>query len=378
LAPTKKSSENFDMKIGIIGTRGIPNQHGGFEQFAQFVSPNLVSRGHDVSVYNSSLHSYKASIWQGVNLIVQPDPEKSLGAAGQFIYDFNCILDSRKRNFDVILQLGYTSSSVWSILFPKKAVIVTNMDGLEWKRTKYSRQVQRFLLRAERWAVMNSNELIADSKGIQRYVYSKYKKRSVFIPYGATPFTEPNEDILKEYKLSKGTYNLLIARMEPENNIELILEGHRLSQHRKKLILIGKYENSFGSYLKQKYADENTLFWGPEYDIELLNNLRYHSHIYFHGHSVGGTNPSLLEAMASQALIAAHDNIFNRSVLEKDAFYFRTSTDVKKILDNKPEKPAYQTYIRNNNHKIIENYSWEHITDQLEKCLIAALYGKSK
>ena len=166
--------------------------------------------------------------------------------------------------------------------------------------------------------------------------------------------------------------------MEPENNIELILEGHRLSQHTKKLILIGKYENTFGSYLRQKYADENTLFWGPEYNLELLNNLRYHSHIYFHGHSVGGTNPSLLEAMASQALIAAHDNIFNRSVLEKDAFYFTTSADVKKILDNKPEKSAYQAYIQNNNHKIIENYSWEHITDQLEKCLISALYGKTK
>src|SRR5215469_9735731 len=154
------------MNIGIIGTRGIPNQYGGFEQFAEFIAPALVERGHAVTVYNSSLHPYKENNWKGVNLVHQYDAEGKLGTAGQFIYDFNCIKDSRKRKFDVILQLGYTSSSVWSFLFPKKSVLVTNMDGLEWKRTKYSKPVRRFLRYAEKWAATYSDFLIADSKGI--------------------------------------------------------------------------------------------------------------------------------------------------------------------------------------------------------------------
>ena len=109
------------MKIGIIGTRGIPNNYGGFEQFAEYVGPALIDRGHDVYVYNSSLHPYTASSWKGVKLIKKFDPENKTGAFGQFIYDLNCILDSRKREYDIILQLGYTSSSIWSFLFPKKA-----------------------------------------------------------------------------------------------------------------------------------------------------------------------------------------------------------------------------------------------------------------
>ena len=159
---------------------------------------------------------------------------------------------------------------------------------------------------------------------------------------------------------------MLIARMEPENNIEVILEGHHQSQQTKKLILIGKYENNFGSYLKQKYANENTLFWGPVYNIELLNNLRYHSHIYFHGHSVGGTNPSLLEAMASSALIAAHDNIFNKSVLGKDAFYFSSISDVNDILIKFTNKEEHALKLQNNLKKIDTDFSWPHIIDLLE------------
>jgi len=165
----------IDMKIGIIGSRGIPNQYGGFEQFVEFVAPLLVERGHEVFVYNSSLHPYQPNSWKGVHLIKKFDPENKIGTIGQFIYDFNCILDSRKRNYDIILQLGYTSSGVWAFLFPKKPLIITNMDGLEWKRSKYSKLVQRFLKKAEKWAALSSDHLIADSIGIQTYLLEKYK-----------------------------------------------------------------------------------------------------------------------------------------------------------------------------------------------------------
>src|SRR5689334_4059993 len=134
------------MKIAIIGTRGIPNRYGGFEQITEFLSEGLVKQNHSVYVYNSHTHPYQEKTWKGVHIIHCYDPEHRLGTAGQFIYDLNCILDARKRDFDILLFLGYTSSSVWQIFFPRKSIIVSNMDGLEWKRSKYSRPVQRFLM----------------------------------------------------------------------------------------------------------------------------------------------------------------------------------------------------------------------------------------
>src|SRR5690554_1377767 len=158
------------MKIAILGTRGIPNYHGGFEQFAEFFSEYLVNNNIDVYVYCSSTHLYKDNTFKNIKLIRCSDPENKIGTIGQFIYDFNCIVDARKRKFDVILQLGYTSNSIWYFLLPKKPVIITNMDGLEWKRTKYSKIVRRFLLFAEKLAVKHSDYLISDSIGIQQFL----------------------------------------------------------------------------------------------------------------------------------------------------------------------------------------------------------------
>ena len=161
------------MKIAIIGTRGIPNHYGGFEQFAEYVSVGLVQKGHEVIVYNSHTHPFQGNEFKGVRIIHCKDPEDKIGTAGQFVYDLNCILDARKRDFDIILQLGYTSSSIWSRLFPKKAILTTNMDGLEWKRTKYSKKVQKFLQYAESLAIKHSDHLISDSIGIQNYIQEK-------------------------------------------------------------------------------------------------------------------------------------------------------------------------------------------------------------
>jgi len=362
------------MRIGIIGTRGIPNQYGGFEQFTEYIAPALVERGHEVFVYNSSLHPYAENSWRGVHLIKKNNPESKIGTSGQFIYDLNCILDSRKRKYDIILQLGYTSSSIWSFLFPKKSVLITNMDGLEWKRSKYSAPVKKFLEKAEKWAAVHSDKLIADSKGIQAYLLDKYKKKSEFIAYGASLFTDPDEKTLRPFGLTQYEYNLLIARMEPENNVEMILIGHHQSKTENKLILIGNYSNRYGTYLKNKYENEKIIFLGPLYDLRILNNLRFFSNLYFHGHSVGGTNPSLLEAMASQALIVAHNNIFNCSVLEKDAFYFSSSNEINLILEKKIRKEDFDGYLDNNNKRIESLYSWNHITDQVENCLTNALH----
>ena len=288
----------------------------------------MVKAGYEVFVYNSHLHPYKEKSWNGVNLVHCYDPEEKIGSTGQFIYDFNCILDSRKRSFDIILQLGYTSSSVWNWLFPKNVPIVTNMDGLEWKRSKYSKPVQLFLKFAEKLAVFFSDQLIADSKGIQSYLKEKYNKDSVYIPYGANIFRTPSKTVLKEYNLIPYKYDMLIARLEPENSVEEILDGFTASNVNRDFLVVGNTKTSLGKKLIDKYQNSRIKFIGFVNGIEKLNSLRYYSNLYFHGHTVGGTNPSLLEAMASNALICAQNNFFNKAILAEDALYFSSTEEV--------------------------------------------------
>ena len=355
------------MKIAITGTRGIPNHYGGFEQFAEYLSIGLVNRGHDVTVYNSHDHPYQKGEWNGVKIIHCFDPEDKIGTKGQFVYDFNCIMDSRKRHYDIILQLGYTSSSIWGWLLPrKKCVVTTNMDGLEWKRMKFTPRVRRFLKLAEKWGVNTSDYLIADSVGIQKHIRDTYQKESLYIPYGANLFTDPNISFLRGYDIEPYKFNMLIARLEPENSIEIILDGVILANNKQTFLVIGNHHTVFGEYLKQKFKNENHIrFVGGLYDMDILNNMRHFSNLYFHGHTVGGTNPSLLEAMSSQALVVAHNNIFNASILGKDAFYFTNAEDVKTYLDT-VNKIGEVLKIESNESKIQDVYSWETIVDQYE------------
>lgn len=361
------------MNIAIIGTRGIPNFYGGFEQFAEFLSVDLVQKGHTVTVYNSHTHPYQDKTWNGVDIVHCNDPEDKIGTIGQFIYDLNCIRDTRKKNFDIILQLGYTSSSIWGKLLPRKnSIIITNMDGLEWKRTKYSKKVQKFLLFAEKLGVKYSDHLVSDSIGIQSYIQNKYNRESTFIPYGANPFLTPDNSILKEYNLLAYNYNMLIARLEPENNIETILDGVVKSNTNIPFLVIGKHQTKFGEYLKNKFkSNSNIHFLGGIYDLNKLNNLRYYSNIYFHGHTVGGTNPSLLEAMASSTLICAHKNIFNESIIGEDGIYFENVNDIVNHLIN-TRKQDQNTSVLSNMTKIETTYSWNEINGQylrlFEKC----------
>ncbi len=368
------------MKIAILGTRGVPNYYGGFEQFAEYFSVYLVEQGHEVYCYNSHDHPFQEKSFRGVHLIHQYDPEYKLGTFGQFIYDFNCIMDTRKRDFDIILQLGYTSNSIWHLLLPKKSIIITNMDGLEWKRTKYSRPVQQFLRFAERLAVNSSDFLVSDSLGIQKFLRKKYNKESTYIAYGADPFTNPNEAVLKEYGVEKEQYNMIMARFEPENNFDMVLEGVAMNEDKTTILVIGKHETKYGAYLKNKFkAYSNIRFIGSLYNLEHLNNLRYFSNLYFHGHSVGGTNPSLLEAMASRAFVIAHDNDFNKGILKENSCYFSNSQEVKNILNTIKKNDNLQL-VQNNFDAIVNEFNWEKINGEylqlFEECFSKS--GKRK
>ncbi len=350
------------MKIIITGSLG---------HISKPLTEELVQKGHDVTVYNSHNHPYQKKDFYGVRIKHCYDPEYKLGTTGQFIYDWNCIKHARKQNYDVILFLGYTSSSVWGNFFPKKSVIISNMDGLEWKRSKYNYITRQFLKQAEKWAIKYSGFYIADSIVIQNYLQKKYNIQCKYIPYGSEISYLDNNSLLPLYHISKQEYFLLMARIEPENNIETILDGFNKSSSDKKFLVIGNTNNSFGQKLEKKFkSDKRILFAGAIYDSAITHTLTYFSSLYFHGHSVGGTNPSLLEAMGSRSLIAAHQNEFNHSVLQKDAYYFQSAKDVEELIQSVNRDEKEEQMVQNNLLKIEKKYNWPSIIQQYNEFII--------
>lgn len=364
------------MKIAFISTRGIPNNYGGFEQFAEYISVGLAARGHDITVYSPHFHPYKESTYKGVKLKHIYSPEKWMGSSvGSFFYDFASFKDAiKKEDFDIIYEAGYTSIIPAYIWYNAKSInrpiIVTNMDGLEYRRSKFNPLIQKFIFWEEKMAVKHSHHLIADNMGIKDYYKEKYNKESKFLAYGANIHNDFDTDYLKEYGLSPEQYYILIARLEPENNIEMAIEGYlksKQAQHQP-LIIVGNTTTPHGKQLVKKYAlHSNVRFVGGIYDFKKLDSIRHFASAYFHGHSVGGTNPSLLEAMAAGCLIFANDNIFNRSVLKENALYYANANDITNILDNSDFQNLRQQFVDYNINRIANEYSWERLVDLHEE-----------
>lgn len=366
------------MKIAFISTRGIPNNYGGFEQFAEYISVGLVRRGHEVVVYSPHFHPYREPDYKGVRIKHIYSPEKWMGSSvGSFFYDFLSLRDAlKKEKFDIIYEAGYTSivpAYIWfNVKRIKYPLFTTNMDGLEYKRTKFNRWVQKFVFWEERMAVKHSHFLIADNMGIHDYYKEKYGKESKFLAYGADIHEDYDEDILKEFGLEADGYFIVVARLEPENNLFMAIEGYLASgQYGKRpLVIVGKTNTPYGKHLVERYGDDrNIRFVGGIYDFRKLNSIRHYSYAYFHGHSVGGTNPSLLEAMASGCFILAHDNIFNRAVLGENALYYGSTDAAMEMLDGIDQAvSAYKKEYTGRNLEVIRrDYSWEKLADEHEE-----------
>ena len=366
------------MKIAFISTRGIPNNYGGFEQFAEYISVGLVRRGHEVVVYSPHFHPYREPDYKGVRIKHIYSPEKWIGSSvGSFFYDFLSLRDAlKKEKFDIIYEAGYTSivpAYIWfNVKRIKYPLFTTNMDGLEYKRTKFNRWVQKFVFWEERMAVKHSHFLIADNMGIHDYYKEKYGKESKFLAYGADIHEDYDEDILKEFGLEADGYFIVVARLEPENNLFMAIEGYLASgQYGKRpLVIVGKTNTPYGKHLVERYGDDrNIRFVGGIYDFRKLNSIRHYSYAYFHGHSVGGTNPSLLEAMASGCFILAHDNILNRAVLGENALYYGSTDAAMEMLDGIDQAvSAYKKEYTGRNLEVIRrDYSWEKLVDEHEE-----------
>ncbi|CAM4170162.1 protein of unknown function [Pedobacter westerhofensis] len=206
------------LRVALLGTRGIPNYYGRSEHISEYVSAGLVKRGHEVTVYNTHSHPYTAGSWNGVEIRCCYEPGYLPGIFGQFIYELNCLLDARKRNYDVIMLMDYSRNSLWGRLYPPKSAIITHMGGLEWKREKYTRPVMAFMRYAEKMAVKHSQYYVVNSMLRQTCLQDKYHIESKYIPYGADLFFEMGwREQFDRSEVFRDDYFLLMPGTAPQH-----------------------------------------------------------------------------------------------------------------------------------------------------------------
>lgn len=319
------TAEPFSAKIvQILGTRGIPAQHGGFETFAQQLAEFLVPRGWDVTVYcqlsNQGCGVYEDE-WRGVRRIHIPG---GAGAKGTAVFDFRSIIRCL-REPGIPLILGY-NTAVFSLLFRLLGrESVMNMDGIEWRRDKWSPAYKAWLWLNEYCGAHLSTRLVADHPEIKRHLMRHTRASKIeVIPYSAVIPKRCDTGVLTRLGICSGGYFLVIARPEPENSILEIVRAFSRTQRGVKLVVLGNLSPESNRYHAEiiSSADSECIFPGAIYKPEDVAALRLHARAYVHGHTVGGTNPSLVEALACGSAVIARDNLFNRWVAGDAGVYF--------------------------------------------------------
>ena len=312
--------------VSIIGTVGVPACYGGFETLVE----NLLDdneKDKDITVYCSS-KSYSEKISSYKNAKLHYIPLNANGAQS-IPYDIWSLCHAVWKGTDNILLLGVSGAICLPFIrLFSNVKIVTNIDGLEWKRAKWNSLIKRFLKFSERLAVKYSDVVVADNAAIADYVKSEYNVSSEVIAYGG------DHAIVNDLRPSDDGYALVLCRIEPENNVELILEA--FSQTDKELKFIGNWDSSeFGRTMKAKYDQfENIEIIDPIYDIKTLFEIRTKCSLYVHGHSAGGTNPSLVEMMHFKKNIIAFDCNYNRASTEDKAEFFLSTEKLVKLVES--------------------------------------------
>ena len=320
--------ETVLQKVAILGTVGVPANYGGFETLAQ----NLVEY-HDkkkvsleLTVYCSGkAFSSHPTHYRRATLRYLPFDANGVSS---ILYDIVSLFDAVRRGHSQILLLGVSGAVILPLLrLVSKARIITNVDGIEWKREKWKGLAKTYLAFAERVAVKASHEVIADNEGIAQYLKERYGCDAHVIPYGGDHATAGTDKAEKPSRLPDD-YALGLCRIEPENNIHMILEA--FDQLNRPLVFVGNWDNSkYGRDLKARYADHPTIvIHNPEYDAARLQSIRAGASLYVHGHSAGGTNPALVEMMHFNVPIAAHGCTYNRHTTEQKALYFDSADEL--------------------------------------------------
>lgn len=350
-------------KIAIIGTVGIPAKYGGFETLAEHLTSEK-SKEFKFTVHCSSpMYSSKRDSYNNSELKYWPLKANGIQSV---LYDIVSMLHAAK-NSDLLLILGISGCIFLPILklLSKKKVIV-NMDGLEWKRDKWGKFAKWFSKFSEKMAIKHADTIIADNEEIKRYVKAEYKKNAVLIAYGADHVERKklSPSTLQEFPYLKEKYAFKVCRIEPENNIHLILETFA-ELDILNIIIVGNWNNSsYGIQLKQKYDKYKNIFLlDPIYDQAKLNQLRSNCSVYIHGHSAGGTNPSLIEAMYLRLPILAYNVNYNKETTKHKALYFQDNLSLKKALLNLDEEILSE--IGSAMFRVAKDlYTWKRISGQ--------------
>jgi glycosyltransferase involved in cell wall biosynthesis len=302
------------LRIAVIGCRGIPAGYGGFETFAHELTPRLVELGHDVTVYCRAGYTGKdrPTEYKGVRLLYTPYLRRR--ELEQLSHEFTAIVDSLRRRFDMYYFLGTRGAPLYVPLRASKRVVVVNTNGLEWKRRKWSR-VGRAYLRFAEWVAVRlaADHLVSDARAMADYFRQTYGRESTYLTNGAYPLSELPESMLDRWGLRPGSYYLISCRIEPENNIDLIIKEFIDSGSQRELVVVGgmNYVTPYWNHLQELGRQGRVRFLGPVYGDMLVESLHLGAYAYLHGHEVGGTNPSLLKAMGCGNLAIALDTAFN-------------------------------------------------------------------
>lgn len=333
-----KGSGSSDMvhmkKIAIIGSVGLPAKYGGWETLVHHLTKKLEGEFQFTVYCSSNKYPEKQDFCNGAHLVYI-----NLDANGvqSIAYDIISMLKAI-RFADTLLILGVSGCIFLPILklISKKTCIV-NIDGLEWRREKWGKFAKWFLKLSECVSVRFADNVVADNKAIQEYVNREYSRESILIAYGGDHAIRPlrDEAILSLYGLTSRRYAFKVCRIEPENNIDLIIQSFE-TYLGIDLVIVGNWNNSdYGNGLREKYGVVAHLhLLDPIYDHSILDQLRTACHVYVHGHSAGGTNPSLVEAMSLGLPVVAYDCVFNRETTSGQALFFSTTDDLVTILKN--------------------------------------------
>ena len=355
------------MRIVMLGTRGVPARYGGFETAIEEVGSRLVERGHQVTVYcrqppgEPVLREHA-----GMRLVTMPTlKRRSLETLSHTALS---VLTRSVGGADAALVFNAANAPLLPVIRMRGVPVATHVDGLEWKRAKWGGVGQRYYRLAEQLAVRWSDALIADAQGIADYYRDEFNAPTRLIAYGAPILHDLGSDRLAELGLSPEQYHLVVARFEPENHVLDIVRGYVASSATRPLVVVGSapYSDAYTAEIRAA-ADDRVRLLGAVWDQTQLDQLYANALTYVHGHSVGGTNPSLLRAAGVGAHVIACDVAFNREVLEGRGAYFRDPSDVARALEAAEADPHASRRDGLAVQARIGRYSWDDVAARYER-----------
>lgn len=319
------------LRIALVGTQGVPNAYGGFETLAEYLVHALAER-YELTVYCSSVDQKQCpETYQGAQLSYWPIG--SHGAAGM-VYDSLTLIHARFTH-DVVLFLGFGAGLVAPLIPGLKRRMVLNFGGLDWKRDKWSPRAKAVIQLCERWLVGRSAKVVADNELIADYVREQYGLATEFIAYGGDQAVQRPVDpaLLPAYPFLGGRYALGLARIQADNNIEMLLSGFP-REAGYPLVFIGNWQASdYGRELRKRFdGTPHLVLLDAIYDRQVLDVIRSNCYLYLHGHSAGGTNPSLCEAMYLGLPVAAYSSGYNERTMANRGWFFRDAAELSRLV----------------------------------------------